>query len=251
MMIRTLVIDDESAFIGNLESILASRQSSVALVGDARGVEDGLQKIDLLEPDLVFLDIQMEDGTGFDLLERVERKDFKVIFVTAYDQYAIEAFRFSAVDYLLKPVVSTDLWEAVDRAVVEIEKSKAELQINVLMDNIQSLSKEKKKLVLRESDTLHVVRLEEILWCMADGSYSKFQLEDGTQIMVSQHLKEFEDLLDKNGFFRAHRSYLVNINKVKRFDKREGGILYLEGDQSIPVSVRKIEKLLKILSDLL
>ncbi|MEM9897598.1 MAG: response regulator, partial [Bacteroidota bacterium] len=142
MKIRTLVIDDESAFIGNLESILDSRESSLKLVGDARSVEEGLEKINELEPDLVFLDIQMEDGTGFDLLERCERKDFKVIFVTAYDQYAIEAFRFSAVDYLLKPVVSTDLWSSVDRAVADIERSRMELQINVLMDNIHSLSKE-------------------------------------------------------------------------------------------------------------
>lgn len=251
MKIRTIVIDDESAFVGNLESILESRESTVELVGDARSVEEGLAKIDELEPDLVFLDIQMEDGTGFDLLEKCDRKDFKVIFVTAYDQYAIEAFRFSAIDYLLKPVVSTDLWEAVDRAVVEIEKSKTGLQINVLMDNIHMLSKEKKKLVLRESDTLHVVRLEEILWCTADGSYTKFHLQDGLQIIVSQHLKEFEDILDKNGFFRAHRSYLVNVNKIRKFDKREGGIIYLDDGSTLPVSVRKKEKLLEILSQLL
>ncbi|MEM9894794.1 MAG: LytTR family DNA-binding domain-containing protein [Bacteroidota bacterium] len=251
MSIRTLVIDDESAFIGNLESILQSRDSSLELVGDARSVEEGLQKIDELEPELVFLDIQMEDGTGFDLLDRCERKDFKVIFVTAYDQYAIEAFRFSAVDYLLKPVVSTDLWSSVDRAVANIEKSRVELQINVLMENIHSLSKEKKKLVLREADVLHVVRLEEILWCAADGSYTAFHLEGGTKIIVSQHLKEFEEILDKNGFFRAHRSYLVNVNKIRKFDKREGGIIYLDGGSALPVSVRKKEKLLQILSHLL
>lgn len=250
MKIRTMVVDDESAFVGNLESILESRESSIELVGDARSVEEGLKKIDELEPDLVFLDIQMEDGTGFDLLKKCDRKDFKVIFVTAYDQYAIEAFRFSALDYLLKPVVSTDLWTAVDRAIEEIEKSKVELQINVLMDNLQSLSKEKKKLVLREADILHVVRLEDILWCTADGSYTKFHLQDGSQVMVSQHLKEFEDILDKNGFFRAHRSYLINVNKIIKFDKREGGIIHLEGDAILPVSVRKKEKLMGILASL-
>jgi len=251
MSIRTLVVDDESAFIGNLESILSTRLSPLELVGDARSVEEGLKKIEELEPDLIFLDIQMEDGTGFDLLEKCERRDFRVIFVTAYDQYAIEAFRFSAVDYLLKPVVSTDLWEAVERAITEIEKSKTELQISVLMENLRSISKEKKKLVLRESDILHMVRLDEILWCMADGSYTKFHLTDGNRIMVSQHLKEFEEILDKNGFFRVHRSYLVNVNKIKKFDKREGGIIYLEGDVTLPVSVRKKDKLLSLLSEML
>ncbi len=251
MSIRTLVVDDEAAFIGNLESIVASQPNILQIVGSARSVKEGLQKIDELEPDLIFLDVQMGDGTGFDLLEQCERRDFKVIFVTAYDQYAIEAFRFSAVDYLLKPVVSTDFWEAVERAIDEIEKSRSELQLNVLMDNVHSLSKEKKKLVLREADVLHVVKLDDILWCMADSSYTHFHLISGEKIIVSQHLKEFEDMLDKNGFFRAHRSHLVNVNKITKFDKREGGIIHLEGDNTLPVSVRKKEKLLEILTKLI
>ncbi len=250
MSVKTLVIDDESAFIGNLESIASSYPDKLQIIGNARSVKEGLLKIDELEPELIFLDIQMADGTGFDLLEQCDRRDFKVIFVTAYDQYAIEAFRFSAVDYLLKPVVSTDFWEAVERATEEIEKSKTELRLNVLIDNIHSLSTENKKIVLREVDFLHIVKLEDILWCVADGSYTHFHLVDGSKVIVSQHLKEYEEILDKNGFFRAHRSYLVNVNKITKFDKRNGGVIHLEGNISLPLSVRIKDKLLEVFTKL-
>ena len=119
------------------------------------------------------------------------------------------------------------------------------------MDNIHQLSKEKKKLVLREADVMHVVKLDDIMWCMADGSYTHFYMGDGSKVTTSQHLKEYEDILDKNGFFRVHRSYLVNVNKIIKFDKREGGTIFLEGDISLPVSVRKKEKLIELLSQLL
>ena len=249
--ISTLVIDDELAFIKNIENLVSLSESKIEIVGSARSMEEGLEKIEELEPELIFLDIQLGDGTGFDLLKKLKRKDFQIIFVTAFDQYAIEAFRFSAVDYLLKPVVSTDLWSAVDRASIEIEKTRDDIQIGVLLDNIDNLSKRRKKIVLREADMLHVVKLEEILWCTADGSYTHFNLVNGQKITVSKHLKEFEEILSNNGFFRAHRSYLINVNKITKFDKRDGGIIYLDGDISLPVSVRKKEQLFTLLADLL
>ena len=250
-MIRTIVIDDESSSIQSLNSIIEDRKEEVIIVGSARSVSEGLELIEKLEPDLVFLDIQMEDGTGFDLLSQCERRDFKVIFVTAYHQYAIEAFRFSAVDYIMKPIDSKELWSAIGKVKEDIHKSKMDFQLSILLDNLDAISKENKKLVLRESDTLHVVRLQEVLWCTADGSYTIFHLSENRKVMVSQHLKEFEDILDNNGFFRVHRSHLVNVNKIRKFDKREGGIIYLEGDVSLPVSVRKREKLLEMLKALL
>ena len=146
MKLKTIVIDDEQAFIRNLKSILLAKVNDIEVVASARGVNEGLAKINEFEPDLVFLDIQMGDGTGFDLLRKLERVDFKVIFVTAYDQYAIEAFQFSAVDYLLKPVVSTDLWRALEKAQKEIELSKNSIELAILMENINSLSYGKRSL---------------------------------------------------------------------------------------------------------
>ncbi len=248
-MIRTLVIDDEKHFISTMSTLLEGI-SDIKVIGTARSVEDGLAQIDELEPDLIFLDVEMEDGTGFDLLKQIDRRDFRVVFVTAYDHYAVEAFRFSAVDYLLKPIISTDLFNALEKVRQGISKEKINYQLSVLMENIHEISKEKKKIVLRETDTLHVIQLEEILWCHADGSYTIFHLTEDRKIMVSRHLKEFEDLMSPNGFFRVHRSHLVNLNKIKKFDKTEGGTIYLEGDIALPVSVRKRERLSEMLAHL-
>ncbi|MCB0492084.1 MAG: response regulator transcription factor [Cyclobacteriaceae bacterium] len=246
-MIRTLLIDDEKPFITSVRTLLSS-VADVVVVGEARSVASGLVQIDELEPDLIFLDIEMEDGTGFDLLKQIDRRDFKVIFITAYDHYAVEAFRFSAIDYLLKPITSVDLYAALDKVREATGKEKINYQLSVLMENIHQLSKEKKKIVLRELDTLHVIQLDEILWCNADGSYSIFYLTGGRKIMVSQHLKEFEDLLSPNGFFRVHRAHLVNLNKVRKFTKSEGGTILLEENISLPVSVRKRERLAEMLA---
>jgi len=246
-MIRTLLIDDEKPFITSVKTLLSS-VADVVVVGEARSVASGLVQIDELEPDLIFLDIEMEDGTGFDLLKQIDRRDFKVIFITAYDHYAVEAFRFSAIDYLLKPITSVDLYAALDKVREATGKEKINYQLSVLMENIHQLSKEKKKIVLRELDTLHVIQLDEILWCNADGSYSIFYLTGGRKIMVSQHLKEFEDLLSPNGFFRVHRAHLVNLNKVRKFTKSEGGTILLEENISLPVSVRKRERLAEMLA---
>ncbi|MCB0497269.1 MAG: response regulator transcription factor [Cyclobacteriaceae bacterium] len=246
-MIRALLIDDEKPFIATLRKLLDG-VSDVVVVGEARSVASGLSQIDELEPDLIFLDVEMEDGTGFDLLKKISRRDFRVIFVTAYDHYAVEAFRFSAIDYLLKPIISTDLYTALEKVREAAGREKINYQLSVLMDNIHQLSKEKKKIVLKELDTLHVVQLDEILWCNADGSYSVFYLTGNRKIMVSSHLKEFEDILTPNGFFRIHRSHLVNLNKVKKFSKTDGGTILLEENVSLPVSVRKRERLAEMLA---
>ena len=246
-LIRAIIIDDERQFIGNLKTLLSS-SPDVMIVGEARSVESGIQQINELEPELIFLDVEMEDGTGFDLLKQIDRSDFRVIFITAHDHYAIEAFRFSAIDYLLKPIISTELYSAIDKVKQAIEKEKIGLQLSVLMDNIHELSKEKKRIILREAETLHIVHLSEILWCDADGSYTTFYLTNSRKVIVSRHLKEFEDLLKPNGFFRIHRSHLINLNKILKFNKSEGGTIYLEGGVALPVSVRKKEQLTYILA---
>jgi two-component system LytT family response regulator len=247
--IQTMIVDDEIAFIKTMHILLESHPD-FKIIGVARGVEEAVEKINKIEPDVVFLDVEMEDGTGFDVLRRVDRKDFKVIFVTAFDHYAVEAFRFSAIDYLLKPVISEDLMIALEKVKGALENEKANYQFKVLLENIHSLSKERKKIVLKEMDVHHIVQLDNIIWCTADGSYTKFYLCGGDSILVSKHLKEFEDLLSPNGFFRVHRSHLVNLNKIKRFERSEGGILYMEEDHIVPVSVRKKDRLGAMLSHL-
>lgn len=247
--IHTLIVDDEIAFIQTMR-ILMEAHPDFKISGTARSVEEAVNKINELEPDVVFLDVEMEDGTGFDVLRQLDRNDFKVVFVTAFDHYAVEAFRFSAIDYLLKPVISDDLMHALEKVKLSLENEKANYQFKVLLDNIHSLSKERKKIVLKEVDVHHVVQLDQIIWCTADGSYTKFFLKENKSILVSRHLKEFEDLLSPNGFFRVHRSHLVNLHKIERFERSEGGILFLEGGHSVPVSVRKKDRLSAMLAHL-
>lgn len=248
--IRTLVIDDEPAFAENLVAMLHNESTEVEVIGKAQSIDEGLAMIAQLQPDLVFLDIMLLEGSGFNLLRRCPERNFQVVFITAYDQYAIEAFKFSAVDYLLKPVASHELVAAVERTRLLLHQHQSEKQLQVLLDSVQRLPHQNRKLVLRESETLHVVNLTNILWCAAEGSYTTFHLEEGSKIMVSQHLKEYETLLKPQGFFRVHRSHLVNLQKILRLDKADGGTLHLTDGSTLPVSVRKREHLVHRLSRL-
>ena len=248
-MIRSVIIDDEKPFINTLRAVL-QKVDDVMVVGEARSVATGVKMIHELEPELIFLDIQMSDGTGFDLLKQLDRRDFRVIFITAHDHFAIEAFKFSALDYILKPLISDELYQALEKVRRSLEKDRINLQLSVLMDNLNEMSRDKKRIILRESETLHIIQLDEILWCEADGSYTIFYLTDKRKIMVSKHLKEFEDYLSPNGFFRAHRSHLVNLSKIRKFDRSDGGIIYLDDNVALPISVRKKERLAEMLNSM-
>ncbi len=248
-MIKSVIIDDEKPFINSLRSVLKT-ETDIMILGEARGVEEGIALINQTEPDLVFLDIQMSDGTGFDLLKKLDRRDFNLIFITAYDQYAIDAFRFSAMDYLLKPLLSEHLYAALDRVRERLESNKINLQLSVLMDNMENMARNSKKIILREADTMHIVRLDEILYCEADGSYTTFFLTGKRKIIVSQHLKEFENYLSPCGFFRGHRSHLINVSKILRFDKVDGGVVHIEEGKNLSISLRKKEQLLQVLNAL-
>ncbi len=248
-MIRAIIIDDEKPFINTLRATLQNCED-VVVVGEARSVSSGVTLLNEIEPDLVFLDVQMSDGTGFDLLQNLNRKDFNVIFITAHDHFAIEAFKFSAMDYILKPLISDELYVAIEKVRQLMEKDRINLQLSVLMDNLNEMSRDKKRIILREAETMHIIQLDEILWCEADGSYTVFYLTNKRKIMVSKHLKEFENYLSPNGFFRAHRSHLVNLSKIRKFDRSEGGIIYLQEDVALPISIRKKERLSEMLNSM-
>jgi two-component system LytT family response regulator len=248
-MIRAIIIDDEKPFINTIRATL-QHSKDLMIVGEARSVSSGIALIHETEPDLIFLDIQMSDGTGFDLLKKLDRRDFRIIFITAHDHFAIEAFKFSAMDYILKPLISDELYRAIEKVRQSLEKDKMNLQLSVLMDNINQISRDKKRIILKESETMHIIQLDEILWCEADGSYTIFYLTQQRKIMVSKHLKEFEDYLSPNGFFRAHRSHLVNLNKIKKFDRSDGGIIYLQEGIALPISIRKKERLAEMLNSM-
>lgn len=247
-IIESVIIDDESAFINTLD-IMIKEHPDFKIVGTARSVKDGIELINRIKPDIVFLDIQLEDGLGFDVIKATSSLDYIVIFVTAFDYYAVEAFRFSAMDYLLKPISSDNLKDALDKVNKRFDEKGLKSRIELLLNNYQTKEKHKKKIVLKELDTHHIFSVDDIICCSAEGSYTKFYIKNNIRIVVSKHLKEYEKLLENYDFIRVHRSHLVNINKIHKYEKKDGGVLSLEENIQVMVSVRKKDAISAILKD--
>jgi two-component system LytT family response regulator len=244
-VLRTLIIDDEAHVRESLTDMLKLHCSNAKVIGQAEGVKSGIKAIQTHHPDLILLDIKMKDGTGFDLLEKIDNIDFKIIFITAFDQYAIKAFKFSALDYLLKPVESVDLKEAIDKA-DKISQKEVNTQLNTLANNLQTDDQSKKKIILKTFDNVYLVKVKDIIYLESDGRYTTIFLESGEQVIVSSTLKHYDELLRDFGFYRVHKSYLINLEHIHRFGKAEGGYVILEGDARVPVASRKREELLEL-----
>ncbi len=244
-MLRTIIIDDEAPMRHSLEMMLKSSCPNVKVVADADGVDTGIAAIRKFHPDLVFLDIQMGDGTGFDLLKQLEPIDFKLIFITAYNQYAVRAFKFSALDYLLKPVDPDELTEAVNKTEKLIVQS-LRTQLDTLEDNLNPADRSGKKIILRTFDNIHLVLTKDIVYCESDGNYTSFYLLNNNKILVSNRLKEYDEMLSDQGFFRVHKSFLINLLHIIRFEKAEGGSVVLTNEHKVPVASRKREQLLEL-----
>jgi len=244
-MLRTIIIDDEFHIQQVLEKLVTQYCQNVKIVAKADSVQSGVETINNYHPDLVLLDIKMEDGTGFDLLKKLEPVDFKVIFITAYDQYAIKAFKFSALDYLLKPVDPAHLVDAVNKA-EKLLISDMNTQLNTLTDNIQSEERSKHKIILKTIDKIHLVKISEIIYCESDANYTSFYLLNGSKIVISVTLKEYDEMLSDYGFFRVHKSFLINLIHIDCFDKADGGSVILANDCKVPVATRKRDQLLEL-----
>ncbi len=242
-MIKTVVIDDETNGRNIIKSFVEKYCSGIEVTGEADSVASGIECIKEHNPDLVFLDIQMQDGTGFDLLEKLPKKSFKLIFVTSFDHYAIKAFKFSAVDYILKPVDPDQLIEAVEKVKAMSPGETVESKIDVLISNINSLE----KIALPASDGIRFVKINDIVRCESDNNYTMFYLTGKEKILVSKTLKDYEALLSGSKFYRVHKSHLVNLKYIAKYVPGEGGYLILEDGSHVDVSRRKKEGLMKIL----
>ena len=244
-MIRTLVIDDEVKARETIIDMLNLFCKDIDVIGEASSVSTGFEMINHHNPDLILLDIKMTDGSGFDLLKKFERIGFYVIFITAFEEFAIEAFKFSAIDYLLKPIDPDELTDSVSNVKERLQKDNYSLQLGTFFENLESSNGKTKKLVLKTSDSIHVVSLNEIIRCQSDKNYTHFYTISNGKIVVSKTLKEYEELLTDFGFLRAHQSHLINLNFIKRFDKSDGGVLVMKDNSKVPVSFRKREELMK------
>jgi two-component system LytT family response regulator len=218
----------------------------MAVSGEASTVSQGIAMIRDLHPDLVLLDIQLEDGTGFDILNAFPEVDFKVIFITAYDHYAVQAFRFSAVDYILKPVNPELFAEAVGRAAHMIQAHE-QLQVQALQENLQNTGHQNKKIILKTTENIYLLDLHNITCCESDDNYTRIHTSDGDKILVSKTLREYDDMLAGCGFYRVHKSFLINLSHIRRFEKQEGGYIVLSGDLKVPVASRKREEVMALM----
>lgn len=247
--LRTLIIDDETQVRNLLADLLNTYCPKALVIGTADSVKNGVTAIAELKPDLVLLDVNLSDGTAFDLLKQLPKTNFALVFVTAYENYALQAFRASALDYLLKPIHVEALQEAVDKAYQQRNAQQLtdqlSQQLKSYLDNLNGLPDEK-KIVLKTQDSLYIVRVQDIIRCEGEHNYTTFYLLNSKKIVVSHTLKEYETLLVDHGFFRAHQSHLVNINYIHCFDKREGGLLRMEDGSTVPVSQRKREELTEL-----
>jgi len=244
--IRALIVDDEKNARFTLREMLLRFCPEIEVLAEADGVATAYDLATEIDFDVIFLDIQMMDGSGFDFLKQIKQIDFEVIFTTAYDQFALKAIKFSALDYLLKPLDAIELQAAV--AKLTKKKGAQSQQMNVLLNNLQD--DEKQKLVLSTSEGMHILQIKNIVRCEADDYYTRFFLVDKRIIMVSKTLKDSEELLLGHSFVRSHKSHLVNMDYVKKYVKSAGGYLELRDGTQIPVSRRKKELILSLIQEI-
>lgn len=247
---RILLIDNEKEVRELLKDMIEAVAPGLHHLNEADGVITGLQKINAFKPEIVFLDVEMGDGTGFDLLNKIPHPTFQLIFTTAHNKYAVQAFKCSAIDYLLKPVDITELENSLQKASNNIDSSNLSKQLAVLMQQLNTKDTVDKQIVLKDSEASYFVKVSDILYCEAEGSYTKFYLSNAEPIFVSRNLRSYEELLAPSGFIRTHHSCLVNPTKIKIYDRKtDSGTLILEGGHSIPVSQRKKDFVIQFLEN--
>jgi len=239
-MLNCIVVDDESKSRESLKILIEDFCEGVTVKALCQDVSEAMQAIAEHKPDVVFLDIQLQRETGFDLLDKLKDVEFEVIFTTAFSEYAIKAFKFSAIYYLLKPIDIQELKLALSK----VEKRKGNVmseRLQQLLQNLRSGVSDNYKLALPTSDGLVFVKVGEILYCQASSNYTEITLTDGRKYIVSRTLKEYEDMLAEQNFYRIHHSYLINLNEIKKYVRGDGGYVIMNNDKSLDVSKRKKE----------
>lgn len=246
-MLKVIIIDDEPDAVKAISLIISEYCSFVKIVGSAGSITEGREKIMGLKPDIVMLDIEMPRGNGFDLLESLPNRNFEVIFVTAYNHYAIKAFKYSAIDYILKPIDIDEFVTALEKARNRLSMPGSfESRFSSLRSNLREAYPT--KIALTTLDNMEFIDVTNIIRIEANGSYCNVFLNDNNSIMVSKSMKEFQDILEPDTFFRSHNSHIININHVKRFWFKDGGYLELDDNSNVPISRRKKDEFLKIVN---
>jgi two-component system LytT family response regulator len=246
-MISAVIIDDQEEARFTLEDDLREYGEGIAVIGQAGSVKAGIRLINSLKPDVIFLDIHLEDGTGFMILEGITPYPYQVIFTTGSDSFAFRAIKFSALDYLLKPIDPDELAAAIRKI---REKPKAALpqeNIELLIENLKHKNEKPKRIALGSADRIHMVEVKDIIRCESQRNYTLFHLGGNRQLLVTRTLKEFDEMLERYGFYRVHHSHLINLDYLREFVKADGGYAVMSDGSKVPVAVRKKDELLSIL----
>ncbi|REC61629.1 DNA-binding response regulator [Chryseobacterium pennae] len=244
-MYKTIIIEDEYHLREALSIMLEMiAPDKIQIIGYAESADEAAKLIDRLQPDLVFMDIMLKNGTGFDVLQKISHRKFHLIFTTAYQEYAIRAFKFSALDYLLKPIDTEELKIAIDRISGLKERFLEEQQISELSHNMH---KTPQRIILPTQEAMHVVKISQIMHCETSGSYTTFYLNDGKKIMISKPLKNYESILLPPDFFRVHQSHLINTQYIVSYSRE--GMIEMENGASIPISRTKKEAFFKLMRE--
>ncbi|MEE9348449.1 MAG: LytTR family DNA-binding domain-containing protein [Flavobacteriaceae bacterium] len=244
--LTAILVDDMPNALQLLQSDLERIHPEIDIIATANSVVEAAKTLRKNEPDILFLDIMLGDGTGFDVLEIFPNLKSKIIFVTASDEFALRAFKFAAIDYVLKPYSEDDLTQAIEKAKTQIHPS--EERLDLLKNTLSTPNQKPKKISLHTLDQITIVDLDDIIRCESDNNNTMFYLKNDTKIFVTKTLKYFADMLKNYDFIRVHQSHLVNLHYIKAFIKTDGGYLLMQNKKTVPVSVRKKAEVIAILS---
>lgn len=243
-MLRSVIIDDEPQNVKLLRTMLSEHCPQVNNLAEASGVESGIEVIQQTKPDLVFLDIEMPQGSAFNILDKLYPVSFEIIFVTAFNSYALKAIKYSALDYLLKPVNVEELKQAVNKAADKISTKTINLQLKNMLDNVKNVGTGFMKIAIPSIQGLEFINVEDIIHCEAKRAYTYLYISKSKKLLSVKTLSEYEELLPSNIFFRVHHSHLINLKRVVKFHKGRGGQVEMENGALIEVATRRKDEFL-------
>ncbi len=247
-MLKTIIIDDEQHCVDRISKLLSKYDNTINIIEICSNAGDAKKTIELLKPDVIFLDVHLHQETGFDLLKQLSNIDFEIVFTTAYDSYAVDAFKFSALDYLLKPIDEDDLSLTIDKLKKKTSLKDVSKKVEVLFHNLEDKTNQVKKIAIPTLEGLTFIKVSDIIRCQSDINYTHIFLEGKKKITVAKTLKHFEDLLDQYNFFRTHQSHLINLSYIDKYVKGKGGYVLMSDGTHIEVAVRRKEGFMNKLS---
>ena len=253
-MITAVLIDDDKHLRKGLKALLERYTNEINIIGEAESVKTGIALLEKKQPQVIFLDIHLSDGTGFDILEKMAQRKGKttshIVFITAHEQYAVKAFKFSALDFILKPVDPEELQNTIDKIKQVSGKNNSFEHIDLLLENIRKKVDNFKRIALSTSDGIHLFEVSDIIRCEAKVNYTEFFIKNHKPVLISKTLKEYEELLTEHGFERVHQSHLINLSYLKSYIKTDGGYVIMADNSTIPIAQSKKERLQELIKAL-